>query len=551
MGAFGRTADMEEVTGSLEKLAAALQYAQKLRTGVLSNDTPWMEWHDKIFGEQRAPFGPHHIEFWDWVEGIKLGVRSEPFAAFWSRGGAKSTSVERAVVFLGATNRRRYILYVSATQEQADKHVESIASMMESDTIQKYYPEFGRRLVGKYGNSRGWRRNRLRTADGFTVDALGLDVAGRGIRVDDQRPDGIVLDDIDEETDSNVLIEKKIRTLTTKVLPSGSHDMISFFVQNIIHSGSIASKMVNFQIDMLSDRIISGPFKALNNFSYVEEQQPDGRIIYRITSGIPTWEGQNVAVCQHYINTFGLRAFLTECQHEVDDVEGGMFAHINFIHVQESEVPELIRSEVWVDPAVSSTDKSDSHGISAGGVDIDNNLYRLYSWEGISTPGASIRRAIELAIQIGADAVGVETDQGGDLWEETYRLIAAEFERDRGILAPKFKSEKAGSGYGSKAHRVALMVPAYERGEIRHVINSSGHHVILERALKRFPLAKPFDLVDASWHLWNSLVGVKQPGFGVSVNGQSHFATIIPIRSSLDEKPFAPVLEQGRIRGIR
>ena len=49
-----------------------------------------------------------------------------------------------------------------------------IAGMLESKQGAGYYSEMATRKVGKYGNSRGWRRNRLRT-EHFTIDGMGLD----------------------------------------------------------------------------------------------------------------------------------------------------------------------------------------------------------------------------------------------------------------------------------------------------------------------------------------------------------------------------------------
>lgn len=43
------------------------------------------------------------------------------------------------------------------------------------------------------------------------------------------------------------------------------------------------------------------------------------------------------------------------------------------------------------------------------------------------------------------------------------------------------------------------MLPDYERGEIVHV---TGTHETLERALRRFPRTKPFDLVDVCYWSW-------------------------------------------------
>ena len=74
---------------------------------------------------------------------------------------------------MGARRRRRYALYVSGTQPQADKHVQNIGRLLESNAFADMYPGMGSRGVNKYGTAKGWRRNQLQTGSGFVVDAIG------------------------------------------------------------------------------------------------------------------------------------------------------------------------------------------------------------------------------------------------------------------------------------------------------------------------------------------------------------------------------------------
>jgi hypothetical protein len=149
---------------------------------------------------------------------VAAAVRRD-LAARWSEvhvGGARHVNA------LGVRGKRKYVLYVRETQEQADKSVANVAALLESKAVASYYPEHGDRMVSKFGASRGWRRNRLRTSGGFTVDAIGLDTAARGVKVEEQRPDLIILDDIDDKHDSAGATARKIKTITTSILPAGS-----------------------------------------------------------------------------------------------------------------------------------------------------------------------------------------------------------------------------------------------------------------------------------------------------------------------------------------
>lgn len=459
--------------------------------------TDWRAWLDKLFpGYVNRGFAEHHVAFWEHVWAIEPGIAPPAFLSIWARGGGKSTSAELATVAIGARGRRRYAWYVRETQDLADKSVENIASLLESSSVGLCYPELGQPQKGKFGNVRGWRRERMRTASGFTVDAIGFDTAYRGSKVEEHRPDLIILDDIDNKLDSVASTAKKITTLTTSLLPAGAPDVAVIGIQNLIIPDGLFSRLADDRADFLLNRIVSGPHPAVRGLTY---EQRDGRFF--ITGGEATWGGQDLAICQQQIERWGVSAFLQEAQHEVDVAEGGIFSHLEYQHCEWGAVPALDRIVVWVDPAVTATDDSDCQGIQADGMARDGTIYRLFSWEGITTPQDALQRAIRKAVELKAEAVGVETDQGGDTWQSVYREAA----RALGIVEPPaFRSDKAGAGHGPKVHRAQQMVADYERGRIVHVI---GTHTVLEKAQRRFPKVKPFDLVDAGYWSWQDLRG--------------------------------------------
>ena len=176
---------------SLRLAAMAKTAIQKNKTKgtLMEAPTDWDAWLQFFFPRYvSAPFAQRHVDLWEWLESIQPGVRPRPFVGIWPRGGAKSSSAELGVVRLGARKARKYCWYVCETQDQADKHVDSIEPILGNDFLGRYYPKLTSRAVGKYGSSKGWRRSRLRTASGLTVDGLGLDTAGRGLKVEEARP---------------------------------------------------------------------------------------------------------------------------------------------------------------------------------------------------------------------------------------------------------------------------------------------------------------------------------------------------------------------------
>ena len=475
----------------------------------------WERWLHALFPQYLAdptgapvPFAPHHAAFWQWLWGLERGVRPRPFVGIWPRGGAKSTSAELGCVALGARRTRKYGLYVCETQAQADDHVGNIGGMLESPRVGRAYPDLATRRVGKYGASAGWRRNRLRTAAGFTIDAIGLDAAARGAKLDEDRPDFLVLDDLDSELDSTATTEKKITVLSRKLLPAGAADLAVLAIQNLVLTGGIFAQLADGRADFLRDRLVSGPHPALLGLA---TEPREGRAV--IVAGTPTWAGQDVPRCQAMVDDMGLTAFLAECQHDVGAPAGGLFDHLQFAHIRPEDIPwgTLVSTVVWVDPAVTATDNSDANGLQVDALAADGTIYRLYSWEGRAPPEQTLIHALLKAVEYRATAVGVETDQGGETWMSVYReawrtLVGAGLVPADARM-PAFTAAKAGAGHGPKAHRAQQMLADYERGRFVHVL---GTHATLERALRRFPKVKPFDLVDAAYWAWWS-VGRHQP----------------------------------------
>ena len=262
-----------------------------------------------------SPLAEHHIRAWEWAESIIDGNPPPALIECWFRGGGKSTTMELIASRIAVKATKRFLLYVCATQEMADRHVQDIATTMERCGIE--------RAVNKYGFSKGWNASKLRTENGFNVLAFGLDTGARGVKLDFLRPDFIIFDDIDELDDSVSRVDKKISTITQTILPAKSTDCAIVFVQNRIHANSVMSKVLSGEVDMLQSRVQSPIVPAIKNLTYTTDEKDDGRVGYKITGGIPSWSHKSIEVCQREIDDYGLISFLRECQHEVG--VGGLF----------------------------------------------------------------------------------------------------------------------------------------------------------------------------------------------------------------------------------
>lgn len=443
------------------------------------SDLHWAAWLACIVPAYcEHPFAAHHKLFWEWVWGIGPESAPDPFVGIWARGGAKSTSVEASIAALGARDRRRYCLYVCDTQDRADDHVGNIGAMFEGERMEDFYPQHADRDVGKFGNAKGWRRNRLRTAGGFVVDAIGLDTAARGVKVDDQRPDMIVLDDIDGRHDTTRTTTRKLETITEGVLPAGAPGRTAVAaIQNLIHPNGVFARMVDGRADMLANRIMSGPIPALRNMTVADDGTVDGE---------PTWQGQSVDVCNAMVSLMGLRAFRREAQHDVAEVEGALWEKQ---WIDDGRVPadfdtsQLRRIVVAIDPNVSSSEGADEAGIVAAGITADNwcptcgqvsqpHFYVLADESGVFGPAVWAKRGVALFHRLDADKIVGEVNNGGELVSTQVR------QEDRDV---PFAEVRASRGKTIRAEPVASLYDPSEGGECRV------HHVgVLDRLETQF-----------------------------------------------------------------
>ena len=287
---------------------------------VTSPPEHWPEWLQALFPQTfTGVMAEYHGDFWDWLWGVPaVGPGPDGHSAHvdvWARGWGKSTNIEVGVIGLAAHSRRRYGWYISGRQAQADDHVGTVSEKIASPGVAEFYPKLAEarvQIVGERTRQLGWRRNRIWTADGFVMDALGLDSAIRGAKLGDQRPDFMIFDDVDEELDAEGTIDRKIAVITRRIIPAAAPGCVYLVGQNLVHPDGIVSRMVDGRATYLGSRTVSGPHPAIEGLKYVGTGTEAV-----ITAGEPTWSVMSIEVCQQKIEDAGIESFLAECQHEV------------------------------------------------------------------------------------------------------------------------------------------------------------------------------------------------------------------------------------------
>jgi len=435
----------------------------------------------RLLPDTLIPMGDRHISVWDWAADFSAGTKPPPRVEIWPRGGAKSTMAELIASYTALNLSRRFVLYVCGTQDQADLHIQSIAGFLEQIGI--------RRAVNVYSSSVGWTARRIQTENGWGAISVGLDSSVRGARLGQFRPDLIILDDIDSKNDSENATQKRLRTISSAILPAGSVDAGLLFAQNMIHSRSAIARVADGTAEIaLGARVTIQP--AVRDLEYrLDGEGQSAR--YRIIGGTATWEeGQSLAVCEGQINEWGLRAFLAESQHE-DEPDGGLWDKArDIVPYRVASHPALIRIVLGVDPSGGTGTET---GIIAAGLDITGHAYVLAD---DSTTGTSAEWGADVVARynlLQGDCVACEANYGGDMVATVIRSC------DRRV---NVKLVTASRG---KAIRAEPIQQKYQQGLVHHV----GNYPDLERELCQwtYGMQSPNRLDALVWALTELMLG--------------------------------------------
>ncbi|MGN6671445.1 MAG: DNA-packaging protein [Candidatus Nucleicultricaceae bacterium] len=143
----------------------------------------------------------------------------------------------------------------------------------------------------------------------------------------------------------------------------------------------------------------------------------------------------------------------------VDDVVGALWRHEMLDHqrIHPSQVPEMVRVVVAVDPSVAHHEEGDETGIVVAGLGVDQKAYVLADLSGrYGTPGWA-EQVLNAYVTFEADCIIAEENQGGALVEQVLRAI------DPDVFYQKVHASR---GKIARAEPVSTL---YTRGRVHHV----------------------------------------------------------------------------------
>lgn len=268
---------------------------------------------------------------WDVFQRLKRGERVSPdelvTLIILGRGMGKSTMAEVAALMRAAILSEGYLLYVCATDDQAREHIGNIKFLIEhpDSRLAEFYPALGEPKQQQGGNADTWNKDTFITASGAIFRAKGLQSSMRGLRVGTLRPNHIILDDIDDISDSVMVANNKLAIIKSSILPVAADNATIDFPQNLITEHSVLNQIHTGKTDALSERTTIGVTKAFTSLDIDSRiDETTGRLRHTILpTSVPSWIGFDIPKAQKFLNASGLDTFLAEYQNEIDRHKSG------------------------------------------------------------------------------------------------------------------------------------------------------------------------------------------------------------------------------------
>jgi hypothetical protein len=313
-----------------------------------------------------------------------------------------------------AHGHRKFIAAFADSGAQAELHLKSFKSELRSnELLREDYPDLCAPARTPSGGAVADHRNMFIARSGFVFGAKGVDASSLGMKVGRQRPDLIILDDIepDESNYSPGQKEKRLSTLQDAILPLNIYARV-VLVGTVTMPGSIVHDLV---------RTVTRP----------GEDHPDwvGDDGWRVHYYAPILTDEETGERRSLWPAKWSLAYLESIEHTrsyrknyANDpmARDGTYWNEQDFHV--GLVPAITHQVLSIDPAVTSKAKSDYTALAV--VAYSAHYRRVVvraAWAIRVPPGEQLRKRVLAILEAYPETRGilVETNQGGDTWKES------------------------------------------------------------------------------------------------------------------------------------
>lgn len=373
---------------------------------------------------------------------------------------------------------------------QAQTHLATFKGELDNNALIRHdFPELCAPKTRGRGQVEADRVSLYHAKNDFVFAAAGADSRNLGLKVSDQRPDLLIIDDIEphEGQYSAQLAKRRLDTLLNAILPLNirAHVIIA---GTVTMTGSIIHQIVRWgrgerdDKDDASSNLWVGEQRIKVRHTLAIETDADGKRRSIWPSKWPLKWLESIEHTAGYAKNYANDPLGADGDYwQLEDIDKARTIGTSYL-------PSCTRIVVEVDPAVTSKTKSDYTGIA------------VIAWQPpprekpkapgrvivlevrqVKKSGEALRLDIMDTVQRwNAGLVRVETNQGGDLWRTVLW----------GLPVPlKLVHETE-----SKEVRAARWLDHYARGRVGHAPGLTDY----EGQLVAFPRAPHDDMVDAA-----------------------------------------------------
>jgi hypothetical protein len=358
------------------------------------------------------------------------------------RGAGKSSWHYLLIpLWMAATGRRRFIAAFSDSGMQSELHLASFKlELARNARLRQDYPDLctpGKRPTGA---SVADNQSLLYTKSEFAFAARGADGSSLGIKLGDQRPDHLLLDDIEPHASaySTYQIGKRLSTVTDAILPMGSQHASCTLVGTTSMRGSLVHQAVHHSVEPAA---------------WIDEEG------FTVHHALPfTDEGESIwpeRWSTEYLRSIeGTRSFRLNFLNEPAAVDGEYWAEGDFRYGTLASVSKRI---VVVDPAVTTARTSDETGVAVIGYSASARMACVEEAFGIRVKGEPLRQRVLGLIARYPDIaeVYVERNQGGEMMAES-------------VFHDMPVPVNTKHNTGKKEIRIETLLSFYRRGVVLH-----------------------------------------------------------------------------------